>query len=136
MLLEGKIALVTGASMPKGIGRITALTLARMGADVAVTGFGHLEGAQAVAEEIKALGRRSCAVRMDGRDIADVRKAFEAIKCEIGPVNVLVNNAALMGHNISISKTTTEEWDDEVKVCLNSAFYCVKAAWADMCANK
>ena len=48
MSLEGKIALVTGASMPKGTGKATALTLARMGADVAVTGFGHLEGAEAV----------------------------------------------------------------------------------------
>ncbi len=45
-------------------------------------------------------------------------------------------NAALMGHNISIAKTTIEEWDDEVKICLNSAFYCIKEAWADMCANK
>jgi 3-oxoacyl-[acyl-carrier protein] reductase len=51
-------------------------------------------------------------------------------------VNILVNNAALMGHNISIAKTTIEEWDNEVKICLNSAFYCIKAAWTDMCANK
>ena len=136
MSLEGKVALVTGASMPKGIGKTTALTLARMGADVAVTGFGHLEGAQAVADEIRSLGRKSLAVRMDGRDIADVRETFEAIKKGIGPVNILVNNAALMGHNISINKTTTEEWDNEVKTCLNSAFYCIKAAWADMCAGK
>jgi len=136
MSLEGKIAFVTGASMPKGIGKTTALTLARMGADVAVSGFNHLEGAQAVANEIKAMGRRSFAVKMDGRNYDDVVKAFEAIKSEIGPVNVLVNNAALMGHNISIAKTTIEEWDNEVKICLNSAFYCIKAAWADMCANK
>jgi 3-oxoacyl-[acyl-carrier protein] reductase len=136
MSLKGKTALVTGASMPKGTGKATALTLARMGADVAVTGFGHLEGAQAVAEEIRTLGRKSFAVKMDGRDDADVRKAFAAIKNELGPVSILVNNAALMGHNITIAKTTTEEWDNEVKICLNSAFYCIKAAWADMSANK
>jgi len=136
MSIEGKIAFVTGASMPKGIGKTTALTLARMGADIAVSGFNHLEGAQAVAEEVKALGRKAFAVRMDGRDYADVQKAFEAIKNELGPVGILVNNAALMGHNISIAKTTTEEWDNEVKICLNSAFYCIKAAWADMCADK
>ena len=41
-----------------------------------------------------------------------------------------------MGHNISIAETTTEEWDYEVKLCLNSAFYCVKEAWLDMCARK
>lgn len=136
MSLEGKTAFITGASMPKGIGKATALTLARMGADVAVSGFNHLEGAQAVANEIKALGRRSFAVKMDGRDEADVHKALAAIKNELGPVSILVNNAALMGHNITIAKTTIEEWDNEVKICLNSAFYCIKAAWADMCANK
>jgi 3-oxoacyl-[acyl-carrier protein] reductase len=136
MLLEGKIALVTGASMPKGIGRATALTLAKMGADIAVSGFSHIEGAQAVADEAKALGRRAIAVKMDGRDMADVQKAFDTIKNGLGPVSILINNAALMGHNISIAKTTTEEWDNEVKICLNSAFYCIKAAWADMTGNK
>jgi 3-oxoacyl-[acyl-carrier protein] reductase len=136
MGLEGKVAFVTGASMPKGIGRTIALTLARMGADVAVSGFNHLEGAQAVADEVRALGRKAFAVKMDGRDGADVEKAFAAIKNELGPVDVLVNNAALMGHNITIAKTTLEEWDNEVKICLNSAFYCIKAAWPDMTANK
>ena len=124
MSLEGKIAFVSGASMPLGIGRATALTLARRGADVAVSGFNHMEGAISVAEEIKALGRKSIAVKMDVRDYANVQKGFAAIKDELGPVNILVNNAALMGHNISIAKTTIEEWDNEVKICLNSAFYC------------
>jgi 3-oxoacyl-[acyl-carrier protein] reductase len=136
MSLEGRLALVTGASMPKGIGKYAALTLARNGADVVVTGFNHMEGADAVAEEIRALGRRSMAIRMDGTDAADVAKVFAAIKGELGPVSILVNNAAQMGHSISIAKTTTEEWDYEVKLCLNSAFYCIKEAWADMCANK
>ena len=136
MSLEGKIALVTGASMPKGIGKAIALTLARNGADVAVTGFSHMDGVKAVAEEIHGLGRKSMAVKMDGTNYSDVQKAFAAIKDELGPVNILVNNAALMGHNITITKTTIEEWDYEVKLCLNSAFYCIKEAWADMCANK
>lgn len=136
MSLEGKLALVTGASRPKGIGRHAALTLARQGADVVVTGFHHLEGAAALAEEIKALGRKSMAVRMDASVAAEVAKGFAAIKAELGAVDIVVNNAALMGHNISIAKTTTEEWDYEVKLCLNSAFYCIKEAWADMCARK
>jgi 3-oxoacyl-[acyl-carrier protein] reductase len=134
--LEGKIAIVTGASMPKGIGKYAALTLARNGADVAVTGFHHMEGALAVVEEIKALGHRSMAVQMDASNPTDVAKAFTAIKTELGSINILVNNAAQMGHSISIAKTTIEEWDYEVKLCLNSAFYCIKEVWADMCANK
>jgi 3-oxoacyl-[acyl-carrier protein] reductase len=136
MSLEGKIALVTGASMPKGIGKAIALTLARHGADVVVTGFSHMDGVKAVAEEIQALGRKSMAVKMNGRDYADVQKAYAAIKGELGPVNILVNNAAQMRHMVTIAKTTIEEWDEEVKLCLNSAFYCIKEAWEDMRANK
>lgn len=136
MSLEGKLALVTGASMPKGIGKATALTLAREGADVVVCGFHHMEGVIAVVDEIKTLGRRSMGVQVDVRNYADVQKAFAMVRNTLGPVNILVNNAALMGHNITIAKTTAEEWDNEVKICLNSAFYCIKEAWADMCANK
>ncbi|MGB6066377.1 MAG: SDR family oxidoreductase [Desulfomonilaceae bacterium] len=136
MFLEGKLALVTGASMPKGIGKHAALTLAGHGANVAVTGFHHMDGPMALAEEIRAMGRKAMAVQMDASIAEDVAKGFAAIKAELGPVNIVVNNAALMGHNISIAKTTTEEWDYEVKLCLNSAFYCIKQAWPDMCANK
>jgi 3-oxoacyl-[acyl-carrier protein] reductase len=127
---------VTGASMPRGIGKATALTLARHGADVVVTGFNHMEGVNAVADEIKAMGRRTMAIKMNGRDYADVQKAFAAIKAEMGPVNILVNNVAQMRRMVTIAKTTIEDWDAEVKLCLNSAFYCIKEAWADMCANK
>jgi 3-oxoacyl-[acyl-carrier protein] reductase len=136
MSLEGKLALVTGSSMPKGIGKSAALALARDGADVVVTGFRHMEGANAVADEIRSMGRRSMALQMDVSNPADVAKAFATIKADLGPVSILVNNAAQMGHNISIRKTTIEEWDREIKICLNSAFYCIKEAWADMCINK
>jgi 3-oxoacyl-[acyl-carrier protein] reductase len=136
MSLEGKVAFVSGASRPLGIGRAAALELAKMGADVAVTGWSHMEGAMSLAKEITAMGRKSLAVKMDVADYGDVQKGFATIKSELGPVSILVNNAALMGHNITIAKTTVEEWDREVKICLNSAFYCIKESWADMCANK
>ena len=136
MSLQSKIAFVSGASRPLGNGRAIALALARKGADVAVSGWNHVEGAISVAEEIKAMGRRSMAVKMDVSNYSDVQKGFAAIKNELGPVSILVNNAALMNHNVTIAKTTVEEWDHEVKLCLNSAFYCMKEVWADMCANK
>lgn len=136
MSLEGKVAFVSGASRPTGIGRAIALTLAKMGADVAVSGWSHFEGAQAVAEEIKQLGRKSIAVKMDVRDYQEVQKGLAKVKEELGAVSILVNNAAQMGHFVPIYKTTAEEWDNEVKICLNSAFYCIKEVWADMCANK
>jgi len=136
MGLEGKLALVTGASRPHGIGRATALALAQAGADVVVTGFHNMDGANSVAQDIRSLGRRSMAFQLDGTVYEDVRRTFAAVKAEFGPVNILVNNAALMNHNVTIAKTTIEEWDYEVRLCLNSAFYCVKEAWADMCAGK
>jgi 3-oxoacyl-[acyl-carrier protein] reductase len=135
MSLEGKIAFVTGASRPLGNGKAIALAMARMGADVAVSGWSHIEGAQAVADEIKSMGRRAVALKMDASNYEDVQRGFATIKKELGPVSIMVNNAALMNHNVTIAKTTIEEWDYEVKLCLNSAFYCIKEAWADMCAN-
>jgi 3-oxoacyl-[acyl-carrier protein] reductase len=133
---ERKLALVTGATMPRGIGRATALTLAHEGYDVAVTGFSNMEMAQAVADQIKGMGRRSMAVKMNGRDYADVQKAFATVKSELGSVDVLVNNVAQMRRMMTIAKTTVDDWENEVKLCLNSAFYCIKEAWADMCTNK
>jgi len=136
MSLENKVAFVSGASNPKGIGRSIALALARDGADVAVSGFSRIEGAEAVAGEIKKLGRKSIAVKMDVRDAQDVQKGLDRVKAELGPVSILVNNAAQMGHFVPIYKSTIEEFDNEVKICLHSAFYCLKAVWADMCDNK
>jgi len=135
MFLEGKVAFISGASRPRGNGRAIALTLAEKGADVAVSGWGHFEGAMSLAEEIRGMGRKAIAVKMDVSDYQEVQKGLARVKEELGAVNILVNNAALMGHNISISKTTPEEWDNEVKICLNSAFYCIKEVWADMCAH-
>jgi len=136
MSLEGKVAFVSGSSRPHGIGRAIALTLARDGADVAVSGWGHIEGAEAVAEEIRGMGRKSIAVKMDVRDAQEVQKGLARVKEELGAVNILVNNAAQMGHFVPIYKATIEEFDNEVKICLNSAFYCIKEVWADMCDNK
>lgn len=135
MSLEGKVAFVSGASRPRGNGRAIAIALAQKGADVAVSGRSHMDGAVAVADEIKAMGRKAVAVQMDVRKYEDVKKGFALIKGKLGPVSVVVNNAALMNHNVSIAKTTIEEWDDEVRVCLHSAFYCIKEAWNDMCAD-
>lgn len=136
MPLNNRVAFVTGASRPRGNGRAIALALARMGADVAVSGKAHFEGAESVAREIREMGRKSLAVKMDVSDYDEVRSGIARVRQEMGPVTILVNNAALMGHNISIAKTTAQEWDNEVKICLNSAFYCLKEVWPDMCSAK
>ena len=115
--------------MPKGIGKAAALALARDGADVVVTGFNNMDGVKAVAEEIKAMGRKSLAVRMNGRDYADVQKAFATIKNELGPVNILVNNASQMRHMVTIAKTTVEEWDLVIASNLRSVFLGAQLAY-------
>jgi 3-oxoacyl-[acyl-carrier protein] reductase len=136
MSLEGKVAFVSGSSRPHGIGRAIAITLARDGADVAVSGWGHFEGAEAVVDEIKGMRRKSIAVKMDVSNYQEVQKGLAKVKQELGAVNILVNNAAQMGRFVPIYKATVEDWDKEVKICLNSAFYCIKEVWADMCKNK
>jgi 3-oxoacyl-[acyl-carrier protein] reductase len=136
MSLEGKVAFVSGASRPQGIGRAIALTLAREGADVAVSGLAHMEGATALAAEISQMGRRSVAIKMDVSDYDDVKKGIAEIKSNLGAVSILINNAAQMGRFVPIHKIVVADWDNEVKICLNSAFYCIKEVWADMCANK
>ncbi len=136
MSLEGKVALVTGASHAKGIGRAIALTLAREGANVAVTGKSHYEGAQVVAEEIEQLGRRSIAIRMDVDDYEAVKKGIAEIKSSLGPICILVNNAAQMGQFITINKTSMDVWHKAISTTLFSAFHCIKGTWDDMCANK
>jgi 3-oxoacyl-[acyl-carrier protein] reductase len=131
-----KVALVTGASSPKGIGRATALTLARQGIDVAVTGFSRMEGAMAVAEEIKALGRKSVAVKMNVEDYDDVARGIAAAKEQLGPINILVNNAAQMGQFVTLNKMPVDAWHKAVFTTLFSAYHCIKADWDDMAAAK
>jgi 3-oxoacyl-[acyl-carrier protein] reductase len=135
MSLEGKIAFVSGASRPTGIGRAIALTLAKNGADVAVSGWSHFEGAQAVAEEIKQLGRKSLAVKMNVEDYENVKNEIAEIKGNLGAISILVNNAAQMGQFITISKTDMDVWHKALYTTLFSAFHCIKASWDDMCAN-
>jgi 3-oxoacyl-[acyl-carrier protein] reductase len=94
MTLKGKIAFVSGASKPLGNGKAIALSLARNGADVAVSGYSHMDGAVSLAQEIEGMGRRSVAVKMDVSSYVDVQKGLAEVREKLGPVSILVNNAA------------------------------------------
>ena len=115
--LPGRVALVTGGS--RGLGRTDALTLARAGADVAIADilvesdtsaaadYGVLAQAavaqgmvhtESTVEEIKALGRRSLAVRCDVTDRAQVDAAVARVVEELGSVDILVSNAGTLDH--------------------------------------
>ncbi len=131
MSLEGKVALVTGGS--GGLGRVHGLVLAKAGADVALTGSRHLEKAEAVAEEIRALGRRALAVRMDISDWDQVEAGFNQVKRELGPVDILVNNAAFgIVRAVTIVKMDNQDWYKDISINLTGTYHCIKAAMPDM----
>jgi 3-oxoacyl-[acyl-carrier protein] reductase len=89
--LAGRVALVTGAS--SGIGRATALALARAGADVAITYRENVEGARSLERELSALGRRTVVFTLDLRDGQAIDSVGPAVRDALGRVDIWVNNA-------------------------------------------
>ena len=124
MTLEGKVAVVTGAS--RGIGRAIAEVLAQRGADV-VCGDKLEEQAHATAAAIAAAtGRRTSGCRVD---VADSKSAQEFIDCALanfGRVDILVNNAGITRDNL-IMRISEEDWNTVIDVNLKGAFNCCKA---------
>src|SRR3981189_2505350 len=94
--LDGKVALVTGAS--KGIGAGIALTLAKEGAAVAVNYASDREGADRVVEKIKAVGGKSIAVQGSVTSSEDIDRIFSETERQLGKVDVLVNNAGVFAY--------------------------------------
>ncbi len=125
MSLEGKVAVVTGAS--RGIGRAIALGLAREGAAVAVNYREQADAAQEVVQRIAGLGRKALAVQADVRDAAQVKAMFGKAKDELGAVHILVNNAGIVRDNF-LAFMKEEQWDEVVDTSLKGAFLCTKAA--------
>jgi 3-oxoacyl-[acyl-carrier protein] reductase len=132
MKLENQIALITGGS--RGIGRATALLFAAEGADIA---FCHLDdGAQAdeTAAAIRALGRRVMHRSVDVADIAATKAFADLVATELGPVDVLFNNA---GMNIRkpFQAYTEAEFDRIVGVHLKGMFFMAQAVYPAMIAR-
>ena len=141
--LEGKVALVTGSA--RGIGRGIALALAESGAAVAIADLHPrpFKGERyyrlrerwsgpdedvATAEAVRSLGRDSLEITLDVADPESALAAVEACTSELGPVDVLVNNAGIVNNIARIEDMTPEAWSHEVQVNLNGAFHCVRAA--------
>ncbi len=121
MLLENKVALITGGA--KGMGRAIALKFAGEGCDVVIADL-DIRGAGKVAEEIKALGRRSLPVKVDISKSADVNDMVaQAIK-KFGKIDILVNNAGgVLGIKDGDSATATEaDWDKILNLNLKGHF--------------
>jgi len=131
MSIEGKVALVTGGS--GGLGKIHSLTLARAGCKVALTGHSHLEKAEAVAQEIRALGRQALALQVDVADLDQVKEGVKKIEETLGPVDILVNNAAFgIVRAITIVNMERKDWDRDLAVNLTGAFNTIKCCMPRM----
>ncbi len=125
MLLAGKRAVVTGGS--KGIGAGIALALAREGADVVVTYHSDAAGAEAIRQQITALGRRAAAVGADVGQVAECRRLVEAAADALGGLDILVNNAGITLWQ-DFFETDEAHWDATLDTNLKGVFFCTQAA--------
>jgi 3-oxoacyl-[acyl-carrier protein] reductase len=130
--IQGKVALVTGAS--RGIGAAIALALAEAGANVAVNYHRRADAAARVAAAIHAIGCRASVVGADVSDGAAVASMIDGIAAELGPVDILVNNAGI-GNKHTPDDLTEAEWDATIATNLKSAFLCTQATIAGMRAR-
>ena len=129
LTLEGGTALVTGGA--SGIGLETALTLAELGADVAIFDRNG-EGAEAAARSIQAIGRRSVAVAGDAASEEDVARAFATTHEQLGDVSVAVACAGILGEYGPVDQTPTAMFDDVLGVNVRGAFLVIRAAAQQM----
>jgi 3-oxoacyl-[acyl-carrier protein] reductase len=157
--LSGRVAVVTGAS--RGLGREDALTLARLGADVVITDIlieddpnlqTTAEGANsflaqvatsqgwvysnATAEEIRQMGRRSTAIKMDVTNREQIREVFAQVKEQFGHIDILINNAATLDHTAQIPNQDYRLWDRDIAVNLTGSFNCTKEVWPYLVENR
>jgi glucose 1-dehydrogenase len=124
-VLTGQPALVTGAN--SGIGKAVALGLARAGADVVVNYVTHPETADAVAQEIAAMGRRVITLQADVSREDEVERMYAAAIAHFGTLHISVSNAGLQ-RDSTFDEMTLEEWNTVISINLTGQFLCARAA--------
>lgn len=125
-----KVAVVTGAG--SGIGRATALRLARDGACLGLLDLRE-EAAQSVAREIRDLGGTAAGFVVDVADSQSVAAAFDRVRSDCGAVSILVNSAGIAGF-VPVAQMTDEQWDRMIAIHLRGTFLTCRAAIRDMVA--
>jgi len=120
--LDGQIALVTGGS--QGIGRATALTLARLGADVAIMARSS-ERCEAVAAEVRDLNRRAVALPGDLSSADDIKLVVNRVASDLGPISILVNNAAITRDGLLL-RMKRNDWDEVIETNLTGVFLMIQ----------
>ena len=133
MSLNGKTALVTGAS--RGIGRAIALRLAEDGANVAVIDAGSADKAEAVVNEITALGVNAKAYRCNVADSAAVNETVKAVTNDLGKIDILVNNAGITRDGLML-RMKDEDFDAVLDTNLKGAFNMIRACYSGFIRKK
>lgn len=128
-MLEGQVALVTGAS--RGIGRAIALELAQAGANVAVNYAGSEEAAQSVTDEIKAMGREAIKIRANVASSSEVEEMISAVVNQFGKLDILVNNAGITRDNL-VMRMKEEEFDQVIATNLKGVYNCIRSTTRTM----
>lgn len=134
MVLEGQVALITGAS--SGIGRATAEAMAKQGARVSVNFLKNRAGAEQAVAAIEKAGGKAMAIRADVTRSAEIQSMVEAIRKQWGCIDILVNNAGDLIARRSLADMTEEYWDAVMALNLKSVFLCVRAVWEEMAKRK
>lgn len=124
-LLEGKTALVTGAS--KGIGRKIAEKFAEQGANVAFTYLSSVEKGQALEQELQSFGTKIKGYRSDASKFDEAEKLISDIVADFGALDIVVNNAGITKDGL-LMRMSEENWDEVINVNLKSVFNVCKAA--------
>ena len=131
MKLAGRIAFVTGAS--SGLGRHLALTLAREGADLALSAR-RTDRLAELAREVEGLGRRALALEMDARSPASIRAAVARAEVDLGPLDILLNNAGIAVQKPA-AEFTEDDYRDQMGTNLDGAWFCAQEAGKRMIAR-
>ena len=132
-LLEGKTALITGAS--RGIGKAVALAFAKQGANIAFTDLRYDENAQATEKEIEACGVKAKMYASNAADFAQTAATVEEIAKEFGRIDILVNNAGITKDTL-LMRMTEDQWDAVINVNLKSAVNFIHACTPIMMRQK
>ncbi|MCA6364820.1 MAG: 3-oxoacyl-[acyl-carrier-protein] reductase [Bacteroidetes bacterium] len=128
-LLEGKTAIVTGAS--RGIGRGIAIMFAQQGANVAFTYLSSVEKGQALEQELAAFGVKAKGYRSDAADFAAAEKLVNDVVADFGTVDILVNNAGITRDTL-LMRMSEQQWDEVINANLKSVFNLTKAVQKPM----
>lgn len=132
-LLEGKTALVTGAS--KGIGRKIAEIFAEHGANVAFTYLSSVEKGQALEQELQSFGTKIKGYRSDASKFSEAEQLINDIVSDFGTLDIVVNNAGITKDGL-LMRMSEEDWDQVLDINLKSIFNVTKAASKIMMKNR